>query len=167
MASNFLKLVMWPFIFHNIIDEQQVSVHELVEIVLPWYKFLEIIHIWLQILAKTRKPSTPTSGRASTMSRGRRGTSSLSGDGVLLTSTKGVVYWWCGIRQNSPQSHQHAFRWGSRAQGPGEGLPYLLGSWVKELLSGRARGVDQTRLEIRKALDVVGLSCLTRLCNVA
>uniref|UniRef100_A0A3P9BAF5 Reverse transcriptase domain-containing protein n=1 Tax=Maylandia zebra TaxID=106582 RepID=A0A3P9BAF5_9CICH len=38
---------------------------------------------------------------------------------------------------------------------------------VKQLLGGRAPGVDEVRPEFLKALDVVGLSWLTRLCNVA
>ncbi|TWW64209.1 hypothetical protein D4764_03G0012170 [Takifugu flavidus] len=38
---------------------------------------------------------------------------------------------------------------------------------VKKLLGGRALGMDQIRPEFLKALDVVGLSWLTRLCNIA
>ena len=38
---------------------------------------------------------------------------------------------------------------------------------VKKLLGGRAPEVDETRLEFLKALDVVGLSWLTRLCCIA
>jgi len=38
---------------------------------------------------------------------------------------------------------------------------------VKKLFSGKAPGVDEIRLEMLKALDIVGLSWLTRLVNVA
>ncbi|MEL7181936.1 MAG: reverse transcriptase family protein, partial [Pseudomonadota bacterium] len=38
---------------------------------------------------------------------------------------------------------------------------------VKKLHSGRAPGVDEIRPDFLKALDVVGLSWLTRLCNIA
>ncbi|TWW56284.1 R2DM Retrovirus-related Pol polyprotein from type II retrotransposable element [Takifugu flavidus] len=38
---------------------------------------------------------------------------------------------------------------------------------VKKLLGGKAPGVDEIRPESLKALDVVGLSWLTRLCNIA
>ena len=37
----------------------------------------------------------------------------------------------------------------------------------KKPLAGRAAGVDEIRPECLKTLDVVGLSWLTRLCNVA
>ncbi|TWW54144.1 hypothetical protein D4764_0165650 [Takifugu flavidus] len=37
---------------------------------------------------------------------------------------------------------------------------------VKKLLGGKAPGVDEIRPEFLKALDVVGLSWLTRLCNI-
>ncbi|KAK0137740.1 hypothetical protein N1851_026044 [Merluccius polli] len=38
---------------------------------------------------------------------------------------------------------------------------------VRKLLVGRAPGVDEVRPEFLKALDVVGLSWLTRLCSIA
>uniref|UniRef100_A0AAR2LJT3 Reverse transcriptase domain-containing protein n=1 Tax=Pygocentrus nattereri TaxID=42514 RepID=A0AAR2LJT3_PYGNA len=38
---------------------------------------------------------------------------------------------------------------------------------VGKLLSGKAPGVDEIRPEMLKALDIVGLSWLTRLCNIA
>ncbi|KAK0134946.1 LINE-1 reverse transcriptase [Merluccius polli] len=38
---------------------------------------------------------------------------------------------------------------------------------VRKLLGGRAPGVDEVRPEFLKALDVVGLSWLTRLCSIA
>ena len=38
---------------------------------------------------------------------------------------------------------------------------------VRKLLSGRAPGVDEVCPEFLKALDVVGLSWLTRLCSIA
>ncbi|KAI3366483.1 hypothetical protein L3Q82_000618 [Scortum barcoo] len=38
---------------------------------------------------------------------------------------------------------------------------------VRKLLSGKAPGVDEIHPEYLKSLDVVGLSWLTRLCNIA
>ncbi|KAK3538555.1 hypothetical protein QTP86_006718 [Hemibagrus guttatus] len=38
---------------------------------------------------------------------------------------------------------------------------------VQQLLGGKAPGVDEIRLEYLKSLDVVGLSWLTRFCNIA
>ncbi len=38
---------------------------------------------------------------------------------------------------------------------------------VGKLLGGKAPGVDEIRPEYLKSLDVVGLSWLTRLCNIA
>ncbi|KAI3361249.1 hypothetical protein L3Q82_012921 [Scortum barcoo] len=38
---------------------------------------------------------------------------------------------------------------------------------VRKLLGGKALGVDEIRPEYLKSLDVVGLSWLTRLCNIA
>ncbi|KAK3520909.1 hypothetical protein QTP86_002418, partial [Hemibagrus guttatus] len=38
---------------------------------------------------------------------------------------------------------------------------------VQQLLGGKAPGVDEIRPEYLKSLDVVGLSCLTCLCNIA
>jgi len=38
---------------------------------------------------------------------------------------------------------------------------------VKKLLGGKAPGLDEVRPEFLRALDVVGLSWLTPLCNIA
>ena len=38
---------------------------------------------------------------------------------------------------------------------------------VKKLLGGKVPGVDEVHSEFLKALDVVALSWLTRLCNIA
>ena len=38
---------------------------------------------------------------------------------------------------------------------------------VKKLLSGKAPGVDEVRPGFLRAVDVVGLSWLTRLCSIA
>ncbi|KAI3352015.1 hypothetical protein L3Q82_020840 [Scortum barcoo] len=50
--------------------------------------------------------------------------------------------------------------------GPG-GKNSGLGGFVHKLLGGKAPGVDEIRPEYLKSLDVVGLSWLTRLCNIA
>ena len=46
-------------------------------------------------------------------------------------------------------------------------LPGEFTERVDKLLSGKAPEMDEIRLEMLKALDVVGLSWLTHLCNVA
>ena len=46
------------------------------------------------------------------------------------------------------------------------GLTFL-GLRLLKLLGGKAPGVDEVHPEFLKALDVVGLSWLTRLCNIA
>ena len=75
-----------------------------------------------------------------------------------------------GILQRPPQSHQHSFWWRSRAPGSRDGHRYLRGLSCqvgqKKLLGGMAPGVDEICPEFLKALDVAGLSWLTRFCNV-
>ncbi|TWW81631.1 hypothetical protein D4764_01G0014460 [Takifugu flavidus] len=92
-----------------------------------------------------------------------------SGDGVLLTSTRDVVDRWKEYFEdllnptNTPSNEE---------AGPGD---LWIGSHiygaevaevVKKLLGGKAPGVNEIRPEFLKALDVVGLSWLTRLCNI-
>ena len=51
-----------------------------------------------------------------------------------------------------------------------QGLPFSgaeVAEVVKRLLGGKDPGVDEVRPEFLKALDVVELSWLTRLCNIA
>ena len=47
------------------------------------------------------------------------------------------------------------------------GSPISGAEVVRKLLGGRAPGVDEFRPEFLKALDVVGLSWLTRLCSIS
>ncbi|TWW62340.1 hypothetical protein D4764_04G0009870 [Takifugu flavidus] len=80
-----------------------------------------------------------------------------SGDGVLLTSTWDVVDRWKQFFEdllNPPGT-------GSRISGD------EVAEVVKKLLGGKAPGVDEIPPEFLKALDVVGLSWLTRVCNIA
>ncbi|TWW54336.1 hypothetical protein D4764_06G0008300 [Takifugu flavidus] len=92
-----------------------------------------------------------------------------SGDGVLLTSTRDVVDRWKEYFEdllnptNTPSSEEI---------GPGDlGIgSHISGAEVaevvKKLLGGKAPGVDEIHPEFLKALDVVGLLWLTRLCNI-
>ncbi|TWW62402.1 hypothetical protein D4764_04G0010490 [Takifugu flavidus] len=93
-----------------------------------------------------------------------------SGDGVLLTSTRDVVDRWKEYFEdllnptNTPPSEEVGpgdLEMGSRISGA------EVAEVVKKLLGGKAPGVDEIRPESLKALDVVGLSWLTRLCNIA
>ncbi|TWW60997.1 hypothetical protein D4764_05G0010870 [Takifugu flavidus] len=73
-----------------------------------------------------------------------------SGNGVLLISTRDVVDRWKEYFENllNPTNAPS------------------IAEVVKKLRGGKAPGVDEIRLEFLKALDVVGLSWLTRLCNI-
>ncbi|TWW77394.1 hypothetical protein D4764_12G0007840 [Takifugu flavidus] len=73
------------------------------------------------------------------------------------------------------EAMENDFRTATKSEGVGPG-DLRIGSHisgaevaevVKKLLSGKAPGVDEICLEFLKALDVVGLSWLTRLCNIA
>ncbi|TWW77036.1 hypothetical protein D4764_12G0004260 [Takifugu flavidus] len=91
-------------------------------------------------------------------------------DGVLLTSTWDVVDRWKEYFEdllnptNAPSSEEEGpgdLGTGSRISGA------EVAEVVKKLLVGKAPGVDEIRPEYLKALDVVGLLWLTRLCNIA
>ncbi|TWW73543.1 hypothetical protein D4764_15G0009370 [Takifugu flavidus] len=93
-----------------------------------------------------------------------------SGDGVMLTSTPDIVDRWNEYFEdllnptNVPPSEEAGpgdLETGSRISGAD------VAEVVKKLLGGKAPGVDEIRPEFLKALDVVGLSWLTRLCNMA
>ncbi|TWW80198.1 hypothetical protein D4764_01G0000130 [Takifugu flavidus] len=92
------------------------------------------------------------------------------GDGVLLTSTRDVVDRW---KEYFEDLLNPTNRPSSEEVGPGdlEMGSHISGAEVaevvKKLLGGKAPGVDEIRPEFLKALDVVGLSWLTRLCNIA
>ncbi|TWW59961.1 R2 Retrovirus-related Pol polyprotein from type I retrotransposable element [Takifugu flavidus] len=96
-------------------------------------------------------------------------TASKSGDGVLLTSTRDVVDRWKEYFEdllnptNTPSSEEVGpgdLEMGSHISGA------EVAEVVKKLLGGKAPGVDEIRPEFLRALDVVGLSWLTRLCNI-
>nr|XP_049580441.1 charged multivesicular body protein 1a isoform X3 [Syngnathus scovelli] len=111
----------------------------------------------------------------STIRRLRRGkqcnvNTVYSGDGVLLTSTRDVVSRWGEyfedlLNSTYTSSIEEAGPGDSEADSPISGVEVT--EVVKKLLGGKAPGVDGIRLEFLKALDVVGLSWLTRLYNVA
>nr|XP_049578940.1 vacuolar protein sorting-associated protein 4A isoform X1 [Syngnathus scovelli]XP_049578941.1 vacuolar protein sorting-associated protein 4A isoform X1 [Syngnathus scovelli]XP_049578942.1 vacuolar protein sorting-associated protein 4A isoform X1 [Syngnathus scovelli]XP_049578943.1 vacuolar protein sorting-associated protein 4A isoform X1 [Syngnathus scovelli]XP_049578944.1 vacuolar protein sorting-associated protein 4A isoform X1 [Syngnathus scovelli]XP_049578945.1 vacuolar protein sorting- len=111
----------------------------------------------------------------STIRRLRRGkqcnvNTVYSGDGVLLTSTRDVVSRWGEyfedlLNSTYTPSIEEAGPRDSEADSPISGVEVT--EVVKKLLGGKAPGVDEIRPEFLKALDVVGLSWLTRLYNVA
>ncbi|TWW69277.1 hypothetical protein D4764_18G0000830 [Takifugu flavidus] len=93
-----------------------------------------------------------------------------SGDGVLLTSTRDVVDRWNEYFEdllnptNTPSNEEARpgdLGIGSHVSGA------EVAEVVKKLLGGKAPGVDEIRPKFLKALDVVGLLWLTRLCNIA
>ena len=94
-----------------------------------------------------------------------------SAGGTLLTSTVDVVDRWREYFEdllnptNTPSSVGEAGPGEPVADSPITGVE--VAEVVKKLHGGRAPGVDEIRPEYLKALDVVGLSWLTRLCNIA
>jgi len=92
------------------------------------------------------------------------------GDGTLLTSTRDVVSRWGEyfvdlLNPTDTPSDEEAESGSSDVGPPISGAE--VAKVVKKLLGGNAPGVDEVRPEFLKALDVVGLSWLTRLCNIA
>uniref|UniRef100_A0A8C6KY55 Reverse transcriptase domain-containing protein n=1 Tax=Nothobranchius furzeri TaxID=105023 RepID=A0A8C6KY55_NOTFU len=93
-----------------------------------------------------------------------------SGDSVLLTSTQDVVDRWAEYFEDllnptdtSSSEEAESGDFGLASQISGAEVTEV----VKKLLCGKAPGVDEIRPEFLKALDVVGLCWLTRLCNIA
>ena len=88
------------------------------------------------------------------------------GDGALLTSNRDVVDRWKEYFEDLLNPTDTA---SGKEAGPGAssvGSPFSgaeVAEVVRKLLSGRALGVDEVLPEFLKALDVVGLSWLTRL----
>ncbi|XP_051922980.1 uncharacterized protein LOC127601606 [Hippocampus zosterae] len=111
----------------------------------------------------------------STIRRLRRGkqcttNTVYSGDGALLTSTRDVVNQWAEyfedlLNSTNTPSLEEAEPGDSEVGSPISVVEVT--DVVKKLLGGKAPGVDEIRPEFLKALDVVGLSWLTRLCNIA
>ncbi|TWW64289.1 hypothetical protein D4764_03G0012970 [Takifugu flavidus] len=93
-----------------------------------------------------------------------------SGDGVLLTSTWDVVDRWKEYFENllNPTNAPPNEEVGPGDLGIGSRISGAeVAELVKKLLGGKVPGVDEIRPEFLKALDVVGLSWLTRLCKIA
>ena len=94
----------------------------------------------------------------------------FSRGGELLTQTEDIVRRWKEhfeelLNPTNTSSGEEA-----ESEASGEAPPISLAEVaevVKQLFSGKAPGVDEIRPEMLKALDIVGLSWLTRLCNVA
>ena len=117
---------------------------------------------WRTNSGRFLRGSGPPSGGGSSASSTLYG-----GDGALLTSTRHVVDRWKEYFLNPTDTPS------TKEAGPGDsgvGSPISgaeVAEVVKKLLGGRAPGVDEVRPEFLKALDVVGLSWLTRLCSTA
>uniref|UniRef100_A0AAR2JQE7 Reverse transcriptase domain-containing protein n=1 Tax=Pygocentrus nattereri TaxID=42514 RepID=A0AAR2JQE7_PYGNA len=93
-----------------------------------------------------------------------------SGDGVLLTSTEDVIGRWKEYFEDLLNPTDTFSSEEAESGDTGIGLSITeaeVAKVVKKLLGGRAAGVDEIRPEFLKALDVVGLSWLTRLFNIA
>ncbi|XP_051916968.1 uncharacterized protein LOC127597715 [Hippocampus zosterae] len=111
----------------------------------------------------------------STIRRLRRGkqcttNTVYSGDGALLTSTRDVVNRWAEYFEDLLNSTNTSALEEAEPGDSEVGSPISVvevTDVVKKLLGGKAPGVDEIRPEFLKVLDVVGLSWLTRLCNIA
>jgi len=92
------------------------------------------------------------------------------GDGALLTSMGDVLDRWKEYFEDLLNSTNTLSDVEAESGDIGGG-PSISGAEVAEVVEklrgGRAPGVDEVRPEFLKALDVVGLSWLTRLCNIA
>ena len=92
------------------------------------------------------------------------------GDGALLTSTRDVVDRWKEYFEDllNPTDTPSGKEAGPGDSGVGSPISGAeVAEVVRKFLGGRAPGVDEVRPEFLKALDVVGLSWLTRLCSIA
>ncbi|TWW62366.1 hypothetical protein D4764_04G0010130 [Takifugu flavidus] len=93
-----------------------------------------------------------------------------SGNGVLLTSTWDVVDRWKEYFEDllNPTNVPSSEEAGPVDLGTGSRISRAeVAEVAKKLLGGKAPGVDVICPEFLKALGVVGLSWLTRLCNIA
>ena len=93
-----------------------------------------------------------------------------SGDGGLLTSTEEIVGRWKEYFEEL-LNPTNTYSLEEAELGKDLGMGHLISGAevaeaVKQLRGGRAPGVDEIRPGYLKALDVVGLSWLTRLCNI-
>ncbi|KAK0138802.1 putative RNA-directed DNA polymerase from transposon X-element [Merluccius polli] len=91
------------------------------------------------------------------------------GDGALLTSTRDVVDRWKEYFEDllNPTDTPSGKEAGPGDSGVGSPISGAeVAEVVRKLLDGRAPGMDEVRPEFLKALDVVGLSWLTRLCSI-
>ncbi|KAK0134372.1 Craniofacial development protein 2 [Merluccius polli] len=92
------------------------------------------------------------------------------GDGSLLTSTRDVVDRWKEYFEDllNPTDTPSGKEAGPGDSGVGSPISGAeVAEVVRKLLGGRAPGVDEVCPEFLKALDVAGLSWLTRLCSIA
>ena len=93
----------------------------------------------------------------------------LSRGGELLTQTEDIVGRWKEHFEELLNPANTPFGEEAESEASGEVPPMSLADVaevVKQLFSGKAPGVDEIRPEMLKALDIVGLSWLTRLFNV-
>ena len=94
----------------------------------------------------------------------------FSRGGELLTQTEDTVGQWKEHFEELLNPANTSFGEEAESEASGEAPPISLAEVAEvviQLFSVKAPGVDEIRPEMLKALDIVGLSWLTRLCNVA
>ncbi|KAI3373263.1 hypothetical protein L3Q82_006384 [Scortum barcoo] len=124
---------------------------------------------WRRTIGRPRrdsgKPSGASEGGSSTLP-----TTVYSAGGELLTSTEDIVGRWKKyfedlLNPTDLPSNEEAEDGDSEVDSSITQAEVT--EVVRKLLGGKAPGVDEIRPEYLKSLDVVGLSWLTRLCNIA
>ncbi|KAK3539603.1 hypothetical protein QTP70_010243 [Hemibagrus guttatus] len=92
------------------------------------------------------------------------------GGGELLVSTGDIVRWWKEYFEDllNPTDTPSVVEPGAEDSEVDSFITQAeVTEVVQQLLGGKAPGVDEIRPEYLKSLDVVGLSWLTHLCNIA
>ncbi|KAK3567863.1 hypothetical protein QTP86_027338 [Hemibagrus guttatus] len=90
-----------------------------------------------------------------------------SGGGELLASTRDIVGWWKEYFEDLLNPTDSPSIEEPEAENSEVDSFITQAEVVQQLLGDEAPGVDEIRPEYLKSLDVVGLSWLTRLCNIA
>ncbi|KAI3361708.1 hypothetical protein L3Q82_002066 [Scortum barcoo] len=129
---------------------------------------------WRRTIGRPRRDSGKQTGKPS-IRRLRRGkqysaNTVYSAGGELLTSTEDIVGRWKKyfedlLNPTDLPSNEEAEDGDSEVDSSITQAEVT--EVVRKLLGGKAPGVDEIRPEYLKSLDVVGLSWLTRLCNIA
>ncbi|KAI3368224.1 hypothetical protein L3Q82_007818 [Scortum barcoo] len=126
---------------------------------------------WRRTIGRPRRDSGKPSG-ASEEGKQYSANTVYSAGGELLTSTEDIVGRWKKyfedlLNPTDLPSNEEAEDGDSEVDSSITRAKEVTEVVRSKLLGGKAPGVDEIRPEYLKSLDVVGLSWLTRLCNIA